>query len=740
MRLQLIGSNTKAEVTGVDPLPGKSNYLTGSDPATWHTDVPTYAKVRYSDVYPGIDLVYYGNQEGRLEHDFVVAPGADPTAIAIGLYGSDAIVPDQNGGLTLHSKTTNLTLSRPVAYQTIGGKRRTIPATYLLAGSQIKFQLGSYDRSTALVIDPVLVFTSVFGGTYLNDLANAMTIDKSRNIYVTGSTVSYDFPLVDPFQSDPGTLWISSTEAVPTVFVSKLNSTGTALLYSTYLGRPNSQANAIAVDDAGRIYLAGSTTGDFPVVNAYQPTFGGGGFADAFIAVLNPAGNALDWSTFMGGSGTDVAVAMALDSSNNVYVTGITDGGFPALHSIDPPATPGIWVAKFDSSGVLQYSGVFAAMGPLNEDPGSSEAIAVDSQGSAYVTGYIRGPYLPPTTSGAYLSTCPGGGGNQCAFVSKLSPAGDSLIYSTTMGPNVIDAGAIALDSDLNAYIGGCTGPGGMPTWNHGFQHQFAGGQYDGYVAKLNANGTDLIWSTYLGGSGDDCVGSLAIDQYRTVYVAGTTSSADFPLQNPIQTYNGTTQDPNRGFVTTLSGSLGSIPYFSTYFGESAWYSFGLTVDPSLNIYLAGTNTGNMQSTPGAYTAGAGVNRVVISKLAIMDDLAIAMSASSPSVAPGEALVYTISVTSKGPDFGTNVRISDMLPAGTNLVSINCGGGSFSGTSTTPNCVLPRLDKGATWTVYFAVIVYAPAGTTLSNTATTVSNMQDFVPANNSAMITTKVD
>lgn len=400
VRLQLIGSNTNAEVTGVDVLPGKSNYLIGSDPGKWHTDVPTYAKVRYSDVYPGIDLVYYGNQEGRLEHDFVVAPGADPSAIAISLFGSDAVVPDQNGSLTLHSKTRDLTLSRPVAYQTIGGKRRTIPAAYLLAGSQIKFQLGSYDRNTSLVIDPVLLFTSVFGGTYLNDLANALTIDKARNIYVAGSTVSYDFPLVDPFQSNPGTLWISGTEAVPTVFVSKLNSTGTALLYSTYLGRPNSQANAIAVDNAGRIYLAGSTTGDFPVVNANQPTFGGGGWPDAFIAVLNPAGNALAWSTFMGGSGTDVAGSLVLDSSNNVYVAGVTDGGFPTLHSIDPPGSGGVWVAKFNSSGALQYSSVFAALGPLIYDPGGTSALAVDAHGSAYVTGSIRnlGYGLPPAT------------------------------------------------------------------------------------------------------------------------------------------------------------------------------------------------------------------------------------------------------------------------------------------------------------------------------------------------------
>lgn len=328
--------------------------------------------------------------------------------------------------------------------------------------------------------------------------------------------------------------------------------------------------------------------------------------------------------------------------------------------------------------------------------------------------------------------------------MAKLSPAGDSLIYLTTMGLNVPFVQAIALDSDLNAYIGGCTGPGGLPTWNRGFQHQFAGGQYDGYVAKLNATGTNLIWSTYLGGSQDDCVGSLAIDQYRQVYVAGSTSSSDFPLKNPVQTYNGTTQDPNREFVTTLSGSLGSIPYFSTYFGQLGWYSFGIAVDPSLNVYLAGTNFGNMQSTPGAYTAGAWANRVVISKLAIMDDLSMAVSASPTPVVHGSDLTYTLSVTSKGPDFGVNVRVSDTLPAGTTFVSYSAGGGTCTapaaGSPGTLNCTLPQLNQGATWDVSLTVKVNAAAGTTLSNTAATISNMQDFVISNNSATITTRVN
>src|ERR1035437_7972301 len=287
VRLQLLGANTKAEASGVDPLPGKSNYFAGSDPAKWHTDVPTYAKVRYHDVYSGIDLLYYGNQEGRLEHDFVLAPGADPNAIAIGLRDSDGAVPDQDGGLTLHTKTGDLTLRSPVAYQLIGGQRKTIPATYLLADNQIKFQLGSYDRNAPLVIDPVLQYSAVFGGSGY-DVIRGLAVDSSGNAYVTGWTYSANFPLVHSVQTWPGG---------STGFVSKINAAGTALVYSTYLGGNNGAVAAIAVDGSGRAYIAGSTQGGLAVKNAYQPTYGGGA-QDAFVTVLSPAGNSLVYSTY----------------------------------------------------------------------------------------------------------------------------------------------------------------------------------------------------------------------------------------------------------------------------------------------------------------------------------------------------------------------------------------------------------------------------------------------------------
>jgi uncharacterized repeat protein (TIGR01451 family) len=722
--LQLIGSNTSAEARGVDPLPGKSNYIIGDDPAKWHTDVPTYTKVRYSDVYPGVDLLYYGNREGRLEHDLVVAPGSDPNQIEFELRDQDRRAALKNGGLTLRTKSGDLSLGAPLAYQVIRGETKLVAASYMAAGSgHFRFRVGAYDNHFPLVIDPVLVFTAVFGGSK-GDVIQAMTIDSERNVYVTGSAYSSDFPLVNPYQSSPGF-----------TFVSKLNSSGTALVYSTYFGGEQTESLAIKVDAGGRAYVSGFTGGDIPILNAYQPRFGGGGY-DAFLAVLNPEGNTLAWSTYLGGPGGDFLTAMALDSSGNVYLTGTTGGGFPQLHTFPGAqcATDGecIWVAKFNDAGTLLYSTLYSA--------GLSAAIAADQDGAAYITGIAYEPAL--TTPGAFRSTCTTAG---CGFVAKISPIGDSLVYATTLGTIAASGAAIAVDSDLNAYVGGTSGPG-LPVWSTGFQRTYGGGASDGMVIKVNAAGTDLIWSTYMGGSGTDLITGLALDQYRQVYISGYTTSPNFPLKSPIQSFNGNGVNPYQNFVAVLSPSLSSISYYSTYFGQATYTSVGyiIAVDPALNVYLAGEDQNNVPPTPGAYSFGSYSPDIFISKLSVMDDLSLALSASPAPVVQGSDLTYTISVTSKGPDFGVNVRVSDTLPTGSTFVGYEAGGGTCTapepGNAGTLNCTLPQLNKGATWTVNLTVKVNAAAGSTLSDTAATVSNMQDFLPGNNSGTITTRVD
>jgi uncharacterized repeat protein (TIGR01451 family) len=722
VRMRLIGSNKHAQALGVDMLPGKTNYLVGRDRAKWHTDIPTYAKVRYQDVYPGIDLVYYGNQEGKLEHDFVVAAGADPERIEFDFSDEDQTPVLKDGEVRLHSKAGDIRLQAPVAYQVLGDERREVSVSYRVAGSRaIGFRVGSYDSRYPLVIDPVLVYSAVFGGS-LREFVNNIAIDTERNVYVTGTTLSEDYPLVNPFQSSPG---------LDVVFVSKLNSSGTALVYSTYLGW-STYGYGIAVDASGRAYVTGTTTDyGFPLVNAYQPTFGG--IYDAFLSVLTPAGNALEWSTFLGAADQDLGAAVALDPSGNVYVTGFSGGSFPELHGIPgaqcEPNVNCVWVVKFDSTGTLQYSTVYGS--------GLGMAVAADADGSAYFTGVAF--MGTRTTSGAFRSACAIDG---CPFVAKLSPAGNSLLYATTLGPTVAGGGAgIAVDSGLNAYVAGYAGPG-LPVWSTGFKRTSNGGT-DGFVVKVNATGSNLIWSTYLGGSGPNIITGLALDQHRTVYVSGYTGSPDFPLKSPIQGYS----PPWQYFVSTLSPSLSSIQYYSTYFGSAKGYNSvagaKIAVDPALNVYVTGMDEGNVPPTAGAYTYGSSRD-IFISKLVIMDDLSLALSGSPSPVVPGSDLTYTIAVTSKGPDFGVNVRVSDTLPSGTTFVSYDAGGGTCTapavGSTGRLNCRRAQLNKGATWSVKLTVHVIAKPGSTLSNTAATISNMQDFVTSNNSATVATRVD
>jgi uncharacterized repeat protein (TIGR01451 family) len=306
------------------------------------------------------------------------------------------------------------------------------------------------------------------------------------------------------------------------------------------------------------------------------------------------------------------------------------------------------------------------------------------------------------------------------------------------------------VDGSGSAYIAGITASG-FPVKSNALQKYFGGGKQDGFVAKLNASGTSLLGSTYVGGSGNDAIYGLALDQYRQVYVTGYTNSPNFPLQASLQSNDNST---GQIFVTTLMSTLSSIAYYSTLFGThlnfpSIDYPVRIAVDKALNVYLAGEPlaiVGSFPTTPGAVHIPAATNlkSIFVSKFVIMDDLALGISASSGSVLQGNNLTYTIAVTSKGPDFAYNLRVDDPVPAGTTFVSYGAGGGTCTapevGGTGNLHCVLPQLRKGDTYAVTLTVNVTAVSGATLSNTATTVSNMQDFVQDNNKGTLTTKVN
>jgi hypothetical protein len=575
LRLRLLGANPKPEVRGLDELPGKSNYFIGNDPSKWRTNVPNYAKVEYREVYPGINLVHYGNG-GQLEHDFVVSPGADPSAIRFAIEGADKLELDAQGDLVLHAGGSEARLRKPVVYQETGGLRQEVAGGFVLRGqsairnlsrwsrepqSEIAFQVGSYDPSQPLVIDPVLVYSTYFsvgnaiavdtsgnayvcGGDTVKKInadgsalvystviggasCSGIAVDAGGSAYVAGNTNSSNFPTAGALQATYG-------GGMYDAFVTKLNAAGSALVYSTYLGGSDQDYGyGIAVDAAGSAYVTGFTgSTNFPTAGPLQGSYGGGSW-DAFVAKLNGAGSALVYSTYLGGSGDDQGRSIAVDSSGNAYVTGGTDSAnFPPANPLQ--ATFGgnsdAFVSKLNAAGsALVYS---TYLGGSSSDYGS--AIAVDASGNAYVTGYTWSTNFP--TAGALQ---PGhGGGYSDAFVAKLNAAGSALVYSTYLGGSDIDHGyGIAVDAAGSAYVTGNTWSTNFPTAD-ALQPAHGGGWYDAFVAKLNATGSALLYSTYLGGSGDDHGYGIAVDSSGKAYVTGLTASTNFPTANPLQASN----------------------------------------------------------------------------------------------------------------------------------------------------------------------------------------------------------
>ncbi len=638
LRMRLLGANASAAVIGADELPGKSNYFIGNDPKKWRTNVPNYAKVKYQNVYPGVDLVYYGNQGGQLEYDFVVAPGADPIAIKLDVGAGLALpenarsartVPDglervaeateragqaqplriaANGDLVVKTDGGEVRLHKPVVYQEKASgvrshesdrydansnlkivnrpltldNRQCLDGHYVLRGSnQVGFKVPAYDHTRPLVIDPVLSYSTYLGGSG-NDNASAIAVDASGNAYVAGSTNSSDFPTVNPLQA---TLKV---EGYNTAFVSKLNTTGSALIYSTYLGGSGGDgANGIAVDSSGNAYLTGGTgSSDFPTVNPLQAYLKGNG--TAFVSKLDAAGSALVYSTYLGGSIADYGNGIAVDASGNAYVAGYTySPDFPTVNpfqAICGGCKVGFWAAfisKLNAAGsALVYS---TFLGGSFAD--QANAIAVDASGSAYVAG---------TTSSTDFPTLnplqPRYGGNGDAFVTKLNAAGSALVYSTYLGGSGGEFGeGIAVDASGSAYVTGITSSTDFPTVNPLQPHMGGGYSYteNSFVSKLNAAGSALVYSTYLGGSDADWSRGIAVDPSGNAYVAGQTYSTDFPTVNPLQP---TPQRYDSAFVSKLNAA-GSALAYSTYLGgTSGNYANGIAVDTSGNAYVTGAS------------------------------------------------------------------------------------------------------------------------------------------------------
>jgi Beta-propeller repeat len=614
VRMRPTGGNHSAQGEALEKLPGKSNYFIGNVPDRWRTGIPTYAKVRYRSVYPGIDLIYHGNQR-QLEYDFVVQPGADANEILLDFEGATNTELDREGNVRMHTKRGDLRWHRPVAYQDVNGTRRLIACNYVRrGGQQLAFSLDAYDRARPLVIDPVFDYSTYLGGTG-DDGASAIAVDHRGNAYVTGFTTSTDFPIKNGFQNTPGG-----------AFVTKLDSDGRSVVYSTYLGGSEGfnigdAAAGIAVDAQGQAYVTGITDStDFPTKNAFQTTLLAF-YGNAFVAKLNSDGDSLVYSTYLGGSGGiisgqaagDAGSGIAVDCAGHAYVTGYASSpDFPiknAFQNTLKGANTGVenaFVTKFEVDGKsLMYStylggsGNFVVVDDTGEAAGDDGlGIAVDVHGNAYVTGLTFSSDFP--TKNAFQNHFQGQQGkcNLCSnvFVTKLDADGDSLIYSTYLGGSGSgtfsgDFGySIAVDAEGHAYVTGETSSCDFPTKN-AFQNTLRSTSGNAFVTKFDTDGDSLIYSTYLGGSSTDTGRGIAVDFHGNAYVTGSTASADFPTKDAFQ--NTLRSTSGNAFVTKFDADGDSLVY-SSYLGGSGNpggggdSGNGIAVDPHGHAYVAG--------------------------------------------------------------------------------------------------------------------------------------------------------
>lgn len=604
VRMKLAGANSAPRIEGLEPLNGPSNYFTGSNPGAWRTNVPSYARVRYSSIYPGIDMVYYGNQR-RLEYDFVLAPGANPAAIRMTFGGISNFEVNRMGDLVLRTKLGEIRQAKPCAYQEVNGVKREVEVNYAPSSQgSVGIQLGNYDQTRPLIIDPVLVFSSYLGGSGF-DQGYAIAVDAQGNTYVTGRTAALDFP------TTPGAFQTSYGGG--DAFVAKINPAGNALVYSTYLN--GASGNGIAVDSAGSAYVTGEAGPlTFPTTaGAFQTSPMG---YDAFITKLSPSGSTLVYSARFGGIFDDFGRGIALDSAGNAYITGWTvcrsaSCLFPTVNAFQPNYGGGFndaFVSKINSSGsALVYSTYLGGGQILNATEDWGEAIAVDSAGSAYVTGYTYSPDFP-VTAGAYDTNRAG----LDAFITKFTPGGNALVYSTFLGGPAREMGqGIAVDASGNAYIAGATESSdnpftsfadGFPVTVGAFQRR---GSFDAFVTKLNPQGSALVYSTYLGGnSGVDRAWAIAVDNAGNAYIAGDTTSNDFPVANAIQATNGGGQSD--AFVTKLNAA-GSALVYSTYLGGSFFdEGRGLALNDAGDAFVTGDTSSDNFPTVNALQPGNG--------------------------------------------------------------------------------------------------------------------------------------
>jgi Bacterial Ig-like domain (group 3)/Glucodextranase, domain B len=671
VRIRYQNTHANSRLAAADPLPGRSNYFYGNDPAQWRTDIPHYATVVQKNLYPGIDKVIYGNgssgsgsEGGKLEYDLEIQPGADPSQINQVIEGADSLRVDEAGDLIIQTKLGEIRQQRPKAYQTNGSKFDEVEGNFELArDGSVRFNVGQYDKTKLLVIDPVLSYAAILGG---QSNLGAIAVDSTGNTFAVGCATGTDLPVV-------GGLGNGLTSGI---FISKLNSAGSALVYATYLGGMTdttcpfiaptaSRRMAIAVNSAGAAFVTGVAGTGLPAVSAFRATPPASG-SGVFVVKLAPAGNALNYSTFLG---TGEVRAIAINSSGNAIVAGTTAAtDFPTSTGAFQTTNRALggeqnaFITKLSPTGnTLVFSTYFGG-----QRVSLTNGIALDASGNVIFGGSdgiadpvstVKLPILNATQTlpGSYACrknfqalVC-----ENRSFLAKLNATGKTLAFSTYVGGNTgFRPTDVALNAAGQIFLAGIVDLTALKDSNP--SQALLSGEDDMVLMKLAADGRSTLFTKALGGNGSDFPNRLVIDANGDAVIVGDTSSSTLPVVNALQSQsNARPGDASLGlqgtyspFVTRIKGD-GTATSFLSYFGGLGYeLASGVATDSAGAIYVGG-HTGNSLQIPVTPGALKGTGRAFIAKILPLSNVITLTSSASP-------LKFTDFATIKATVAGTN--------------------------------------------------------------------------------------
>jgi uncharacterized repeat protein (TIGR01451 family) len=757
-RLRFIGSQPDPGITGEELLASHSNYLASGEHSI--SGVANYGSLRFRNPYPGIDLRFYGNAQ-HLEHDILVAPGADPGQFGLQLDGLNNVRLSPDGNAEFQLGNATLHESAPVAWQIRGGKKVFVAARWeLQSGNQLRIKVGAYDKTQLLTIDPVLSYSTHLGGTAGYDQSLGTTfpaataiysiaVDPARNIYVAGTTSATDFPTTAGAYNR-SVNYLASFHADTTSqsgFVTKFDKSG-MLVYSTFL---HSWINHIAVDSSGEVYttkygsdsFSGPGIGYDNGIDVDKLSSDGSKLLYSYSYGKTPVNPPPQCSNVPGDSGVS---GISVDNSGHAWISGGTENPCLIVSSNAYQKTmKGIesgYVAKLDTSKSGDASIVYSTyLGGSQID--YVGALAVDLSGNAYVTGYAGSSDFPHSvTFGSDTSGT--------AFISKFNVDASALLFSsllTGVSYNTTGGGSaasIALDPTNDVYVAGYTSAAGFPTTAGAFRTHTVG--TDGFVTELNPAGSAMVYSTLLGGSATDQISSIAVNSSNIAFVTGSTNSSDFSVTSSAF-QKSLAPGATNAFVTAINAG-GSSLYYSTYLGGSkSTTGTTLTLDPAWNAYIGGyTSDSDFPVTSNAYQPGLkGTTDGFLSKVVIAADLSATMKDNVSSVSRYGYVTFYGRVTNLGPDGSDNVVFNDPIPSGWayaglyTITADSCTAPKVGSTSGTVVCKKKRLESGKTVYVNVYLQAIAASGSNITNTISTSAQTQDLNSANNSASLTVHV-